>query len=94
MNASQNPIQILGYQISLNKSPLHRVLPPLKTGEVRSAGQVLPRRAHTHLMQEKPGRARLAAETEEEVKGGIIGQIDENRLLFVDVSEWDRTASK
>lgn len=49
---------------------------------------------HTHLMQEKPGRARLTAETEEGVKGGIIGQIDKNRLLFVDVSEGDRTASK
>lgn len=45
-------------------------------------------------MQEKPGRARLTAETEEGVEGGIIGQIDKNRLLFVDVSEWDRTASK
>lgn len=66
----------------------------MKTGEVRSAGQVLPRRAHAHLMQEKPGRARLTAETEEGVEGGMIGQIDNNRLLFVDVSEWDRTASK
>lgn len=55
MNASQNPIQILGYQISLNKSPLSRVLPPLKTGEVRSAGQVLQHRAHTSACRRKLG---------------------------------------